>query len=241
MCGGKQIIVAIVAIVGSLSLSCVAQAGMTFGGWNFNGPQGTTAPSVGSGTAATIGGVSANFSTGDPADDRAVPAENKGWNLAGFAAQGTASGERGAMFHCSTVGYESAVVTWHERHSNSASRWVQFQYALDGVTFTSDGIANAGVFEAALGGEVWQTERRVDLASIQGVAENSKFAIRIVSIFAPTTSAYAPSSLTANYSPAGTIRFDLVNFQGVMVPAPAALALGVAGAAVANGGFRRRE
>lgn len=227
----------------SISASCsTAFAAMTFGGWNFNGAQGTSAPSIGTGTALTIGGVSANFSAGDPADDQAkVPAENKGWNLASFASQGTASGERGAVFQCSTLGYESAVVTWHERHSNSASRFVQFQYALDGSTFTSEGIANGGIFEATLGGDVWQPERRVDLGSIQGVAGNGKFAIRIVSIFAPNTSAYAPSSLTANYSPSGTVRFDLVTFQGVAVPAPAALALGIAGAAAVGLGSRRRE
>lgn len=234
-----------VIVVGLASISAPCSttfAAMTFGGWNFNGAQGTSAPSVGIGTAMTVGGVSANFSAGDPADDQAkVPAENKGWNLASFASQGTASGERGAVFQCSTVGFESAVVTWHERHSNSASRFVQFQYALDGSTFTSEGIANGGIFEATLGGEVWQPERRVDLGSIQGVSGNGKFAIRIVSIFAPNTSAYAPTSLTANYSPSGTIRFDLVTFQGVPVPAPAGLALGVAGAAVAGLGSRRRD
>jgi len=227
----------------SISASCSTSfAAMTFGGWNFNGAVGTSAPSIGKGTASTIGGVSANFSAGDPADDQAtVPAENKGWNLASFASQGTASGERGAVFQCSTVGYESAVVTWHERHSNSASRFVQFQYAIDGSTFTSEGIANGGIFEATLGGDVWQTERRVDLGSIQGVAGNGKFAVRIVSIFAPNTSAYAPTSLTANYSPSGTVRFDLVTFEGVAVPAPAALALGIAGAAAVGMGSRRRD
>lgn len=218
-----------------------AFAGVTYGGWNFNGPQGTTAPSVGTGTALTVGGVSANFSAGDPADDRAtVPADNKGWNLASFASQGTASGERGAVFQCSSVGFESMAVTWHERHSSSASRFVQFQYALDGATFTSDGIANGGIFEATLGSDVWQPERRVELGSIQGVTGNPKFAVRIVSIFAPTTAAYAPTSLTSNYSPSGTVRFDLVTIQGVAVPAPAAIALGVAGVA-AGLGTRRRQ
>ena len=81
----------------------------------------------------------------------------------------------------------------------------------------------------------------MDLGSIQGVAGNGKFAVRIVSIFAPNTSAYAPTSLTANYSPSGTVRFDLVTFEGVAVPAPAALALGIAGAAAVGMGSRRRD
>jgi len=221
--------------------SCAFGA-MVFSGWNFNGPQGTSAPSVGSGTAALVGSTTASFSAGSPADSGAtVPADNKGWNLAGFAAQGTASGERGASFQCSTVGFESIAVTWHERHSNSASRFVQFQYALDGVNFTTAGIANDGIFEATLGGDLWQPERRVELGSIAGVAGNGKFAVRIVSVFAPKSSAYAPTSPTANYSPSGTVRFDLVSVHGVVVPAPAALALGTAGAIVAAGGARRRE
>lgn len=233
----------IFAGVFSISVSwSSASAAMTFGGWNFNGPQGTIAPSVGTGTAITVGGVSTTFSAGDPADNRAtVPAENKGWNFASFAAQGTASGERGALYQCSTAGFESIVVTWHERHSNSASRFVQFQYALDGATFTSEGIAQNGIFEATLGGDVWQPQRMVDLSSIQGVAGNGKFAVRIVSIFAPNTSAYAPTSLTANYSPSGTVRFDLVSFQGVAVPAPAALTLGAVTVAAMGLGGRRRE
>ncbi len=221
---------------------CSAEAGMVLCAWNFNGAQGTLSPSVGTGVATNVGGTTSSFSAGDPADSGASsPTENKGWNLAGFASQGTANGERGAVFQCSTVGIESPIVTWHERHSNSASRFVQFQYALDGLSFTSEGIANGGIFEATLGGEVWQTERSVDLSSIAGASGNAKFAIRIVSVFAPKTSEYAPTSLTANYSPSGTMRFDLVSFQGVAVPAPATLALGAAGAIAAVGGSRRRE
>jgi len=222
--------------------SAEASAAVQFAAWNFNGPQGTLEASTGVGTAVTIGGTSGTFSLGDPTDDgSAKPAENKAWNIASFAAQGSGSGERGVRFDVSTTGRSSVVVSWRQRHSNSASRFVQFQYSLDGTTFTSSGLANDGIFEASLGGEVWQPQRTVDLSSIAGAADNAKFAVRIVSVFAPGTSGYAATAAGGNYSAAGTIRFDLVAFSGTPVPAPAAAGLGVAGGVLALGGGRRRE
>ncbi len=219
-----------------------ATAGVQFAAWNFNGAQGTLEPSTGQGSAATVGGTSGTFSAGDPTDDgSAKPAENKAWNIASFAAQGSGSGERGVRFDVSTAGQGALAVSWRERHSNSASRFVQFQYSIDGTTFSSAGLANDGIFEASLGGEVWQNQRTVDLSSIAGAADNAKFAVRIVSVFAPGTTGYAATAAGGNYSAAGTIRFDLVAFSGTPVPAPAAAGLGVASGMLALGGGRRRE
>lgn len=230
--------------VGALSCGLTgltAMAGVTTCAWNFNGPKGTTDPSTGSGSAVLAGGCSANFSAGSPTDtDAPTAAENKGWNLAGFAAQGTGSGERGATFLVATTGFTGITVSWQERHSNSASRFVQFQYSLDGTSFTSDGLANQGIFEATMGGDAWQGVRTVDLSPIAGAADNPKFAFRVVSIFAPDSSAYSPTNPTSNYSATGTMRFDLVSVSGSTVPAPAALALGGMGAVIAASG-RRRE
>lgn len=234
---------AVVALMLTLGACAVeAAAAVQLAAWNFNGAQGTLEPSAGQGTAATVGGTSGTFSAGDPTDDGSMkPAENKAWNIASFAAQGSGSGERGVRFDVSTAGQGSLAVAWRERHSNSASRFVQFQYSLDGTTFVSTGLANDGIFEAALGGEVWQPQRTVDLSSITGVADNAKFAVRIVSVFAPGTSGYAATAAGGNYSAAGTIRFDLVAFSGTPVPAPAAAGLGLAGGVLALGGGRRRE
>lgn len=234
--------VAVCVFAAMASLSSGASAAVMMSAWTFNGPQGTLAPSSGDGVAVAIGGVSSSFSTGVPADNRTtIPAENKGWNLASFAAQGTGSGERGCAFTVATTGYQAIVVSWYERHSNSSSRFTQFQYSLDGTTFTSDGLSENGVFEASLGGDIWQTQRRMDLGKIAGVAGNAKFAIRVVSVFAPGTSAYAATGLTGNYSAAGTLRFDLVQVEGVAIPAPAVTALGAAGIALVARGSRRRS
>ncbi len=224
--------------------ACEVNAGVVVSlvSWNFNGPQGSSVPSAGLGTASLVGATTATFAVGSPADSEAAsPAENKGWNLAGFASQGSASGERGAQFAFSTVGFDSISVVWHERHSNSASRFVQLQYALDGKTFTSDGLANDGVIEATEGGDVWQAEHRVDIKGVAGAAGNALFAVRIVSIFAPGSSQYLPSSPSGNYAASGTIRLDLVRVEGVSVPAPAAATLGLAGALVAVKTRKRQE
>lgn len=234
---------AVVALMFAVGVrSAEATAAVQIAAWNFNGAQGTLEPSAGQGTAATVGGTSGTFSAGDPTDDgSAKPAENKAWNIASFAAQGSGSGERGVRFDVSSVGRSSLAVSWRERHSNSSSRFVQFQYSLDGTTFVSTGLANDGIFEAVLGGEVWQPLRTVDLSSITGVADNAKLAVRIVSVFAPGTSGYAATAPGGNYSAAGTIRFDLVAFSGTPIPAPAAAGLGVASGVLALSGGRRRD
>ncbi len=230
-----------VVVIGALSAVEAAPGGVVVTAWNFNGPAGTSEPSEGRGTASVIGGATANFAAGSPVDTSAPsPAENKGWNVTGFASQGTGSGERGVQFACSTSGFESIAVVWQERHSNSASRFVQFQYSLDGKAFTSSGLANDGVFEASLGGDAWQTERRVDLKHIGGVDGNANFAFRVVSVTDPATGQYLPTSPSANYSPTGTVRFDLVHVEGAAIPAPAALALGASGALLAAVSRRRK-
>lgn len=229
-----------VAMAFATAVAASADGGIIFTAWNFNGPQGTSNPSIGMGVALAVGGTSANFAAGDPADSGApTTAENKGWNIASFAAQGSQSGERGVQFSASTHGYDSIAITWHERHSNSASRFVQCQYTVDGTVFTSAGIPNDGIFEAVLGGEVWQSERRVELKGVAGVSGNAKFAVRIVSIFGPGSTQFVPTSPTASYSASGTIRFDLVNIEGVAVPSPAVLALGASGAILASRTRRR--
>ena len=118
---------------------------------------------------------------------------------------------------------------------------MRFQYALDGKTFTSDGLVNEGVIEASEGGDVWQAEHRVNLKGIAGAADNALFAVRIVSIFAPGSSQYLPSSPSGNYAASGTIRLDLVRVEGVSVPAPAAATLSVVGAVIASRSRKRQR
>lgn len=217
--------------------------------WNFNGastatvPGGTSSPAaaVGAGTASLVGGVTASFasgvSNGGSTDPVTTAPTNYAWNTTSYGLQGSGSGERGVQFNVSTVGLVDINVSWDQRHSNTSSRFVQFQYSLDGVSFSSAGLVDDGIFVAGLGGDTWYNGRSVNLAGVVGVANNASFAFRIVAIFAPGTSGYVASTETSTWAGTGTLRLDMVTVSGV-VPAPgAAVALALAGLL----GSRRRR
>ncbi|MFO0782794.1 MAG: hypothetical protein U0636_03830 [Phycisphaerales bacterium] len=223
-----------VALSASASAAVVTQ-------WNFNGSTANLTPSTGAGSVQSVGSVTfadgngaSNGGSSDPVGN--VPT-NRGLQTTTYAAQGTNSGGAGVQFNVSTVGYDSIVITWDQRHSNTSSRWVQLQYSLDGVNFTAAGLAGDGLFQGT-SGDTWFNGRSVDLSSIAGAANNANFAFRIVAVFAPNTNAYAPSTSTSSYATSGTWRFDMVTLSGNVVPAPGALALLAAGGLVM--GRRRR-
>ena len=226
-----------VALSASASAAVVTQ-------WNFNGPSSGSpylTPSTGAGSVQSVGGVTfadgSGSSNGGSSDPLGSNANNRGLQTTGYAAQGSNSGGSGVQFNVSTFGYDSIVINWDQRHSNTSSRWVQFQYSLDGVNFTAAGLAGDGLFQGTAG-DTWFNNRTVDLSSIAGVANNANFAFRIVAVFAPNTNAYAASTSTSTYAGSGTWRFDMVTLSGNEVPAPGALALLAAGGLVM--GRRRR-
>jgi hypothetical protein len=212
--------------------------------WNFNSPvpdgnlaTGTLAPSIGSGTASLVGGTTATFASGvagggstDPA-----PSDNSGWNVTAFAAQGSGDLTRGVQFAVDTTGYTGVVVRWDQRHSNTAAAHVQFQYSLDGLSFT-----NFGAPFVADAGDAWFNGRAVDLGSVAGVADNASFAFRIVASFAPGTSLYAASNPTSSYAASGTWRFDMVTVSAAPIPEPSTYALLALGLLAVTVAARRR-
>jgi|GEM_PF-1385699 len=190
--------------------------------WNFNSltpdanpSTGVTTPAIGAGTAALAGSVSASFSTADVNGGSMDPVtgDDSGWGITTFAAQGTGDETRGVQFNVSTVGQEDIIVTWDERHSNTSSRYVRFQYSTDGFNFT-----NLEPLYDSNAGDTW-FNRTADLSSIPAVDDNPNFAFRIVAAFAPSTSAYAPSNTSSSYATNGTWRFDMVTVGGSPIPA----------------------
>jgi len=212
--------------------------------WNFNSavPDGNTAtgtlvPSVGSGTASLVGGVSATFASGAASGGSSDPAgsDNSGWNLTTFAAQGTGDLTRGAQFAVDTTGHTGVVVRWDQRHSNTAAAHAQFQYSLDGVSFTSFGAPFA-----ATAGDSWFNGRTVDLGGVAGVADNASFAFRIVATFAPGGSGYVASNPGSSYATGGTWRLDMVTVSAAPIPEPSTYAMLALGLVAVAAAARRR-
>jgi hypothetical protein len=184
--------------------------------WDFNGTNllspSTPAPASGSGTASLAGGATADFSTGSPSDSAGTPgAANSGWNSTSFPSQGTANKTGGVQFKVSTVGYKNILLTWEERHSNSASKYARLRYSTDGTSFIDGPVIimsatdNSFVFYSA------------DLSAVLSVNNNPNFAFQIVSEFESTAIGTANNNYIGtglSYSAAGTIRFDLVNVFG---------------------------
>ena len=229
------------AFAASAALLSVSAHAVVVTQWNFNSAPpdassatGSTVASIGTGTAALVGGATAAFASGTGSTDPAV-ADNTGWNTSTYAAQGTGDKTRGVSFAVSTLGYNGVSISWDQRHSNTASKHVQFQYSLDGTSFTDFGAA----FEASLGGDQWYLNRSVDLSGVTGVNNNANFTFRIVSTFAPTTSTYIASTTGSNYATTGTLRYDMVTLNATLVPEPGTYAMLLAGLAAV--GFLKRR
>lgn len=242
-----------VLILAALGAFSFANAQTLFTEWNFNGttatavPGGTLTPStsVGLGSASLIGGTTASFaagwtSTSASSDPIITVPTNYAWNTTTYAAQGAESGARGVRFNVSTaqgIGYTGIKVELDIRRSGTASRWSRFEYTVDGVNFTSAGVANAEFSHIGVH-DTWNNNITFDLSSISAVNNNANFGFRVTSIFAPGSSAYAPANTAGSYGTGGTIRYDMVQVYGQPVPEPATMAaLGLGAAAL----LRRRK
>ncbi|MBS1705347.1 MAG: PEP-CTERM sorting domain-containing protein [Armatimonadetes bacterium] len=234
----------------SLALACVAASqAVVITQWNFNSnppdtstSTGTLLPSIGAGTAAGIGGVTASYTAGTGSSDPAA-SDNTAMHLANFPAQGVGSGTAGAQFNVSTVGFANVIISFDRRHSASASRWVELQYSTNGTTFT--GFQD---YEIPGTNVAMVNNATADLSAVAGVANNPNFAFRIVAVFGTvgavggTTYATVGNTTSgaggSNYATSGTIRYDMVTVNGQAVPEPATMAVLAIGAVAA---MRRRK
>lgn len=198
-----------------------AQAQTTITQWNFNSnpadantSTGSIVASTGTGTIESIGGIAASFASGSASggsSDPAPSADNTGWGLTTWPAQGTSNKTAGIQFKVSTVGFQNIIVTFDLRHSNTGPRHVQFQYTLD-VTATTPVWVDFAV-DAATGGDTWFA-RSYNLSAVTGLNNNANAGFRAVAAFEPSTTAYAPSNTANSYATTGTWRFDMVTVKG---------------------------
>jgi hypothetical protein len=215
----KKIKFLILAAVAFICQNTIAQT--TFTEWNFNSnppdastSTGSTLPSIGTGTLTAIGGIAQTFSSGASNGGSSDPAttDNSGLQTTTFAAQGTNNKSSGIQFQVSTLGYQNIVLNYDLRHSNTSSRYEQVQYTTD-ITAASPVWVDANLFDGNAG-DFWFQNRTIDLSAITTINNNPNAAFRIVSSFAPSTSAYAPANSTSSYATSGTWRFDMVEVLG---------------------------
>lgn len=206
--------------------------------WNFNSnpadtltTTGTTLPSIGSGTFSLIGGTTSTFAsaaTGTGSSDPAT-ADDSEISVSNWAAQSAGSGTRGVEFAFSTLNYSGNVFEFDVRFSNSMSKFVEVLLSVNGgSSFSSLGvITGAG-----------DTRFNNQSFALGAAADNqADVRVRVVSIFAPSTTAYTTAGV-ATYATTGTLRIDMVSVEGTLVPTPGAAALvGLGGLVIAR---RRR-
>lgn len=223
----------IVAAIVGLGFASASQAAVITQ-WNFNGSSPTTVPggatsptpSVGTGTAAAIGGVvpATSFSSGNAnggsSDPVATTPDDYGWQTSTYPAQGTASGTAGVSFTlpAASVPASGSLYFYADlRHSNSSSRFVSYSASRVGFPTVSTTFSGPA-------GDTWYNSRQLDLSSLVG-ASSDPIVVSITAVFEPSTAAYLGSTTGTAYAPAGTYRFDMATFDTTPVPEPVSLAL----------------
>ncbi len=226
-------------VLSSVGLASAQPTQIAF--WNFNDentiPDGGANASISS--IVLVGGTTAAFASGSPLD---AGSPNRAYNTTTYAAQGTESGNRGIQFNVPTTAgnpsqwYTNVRINFDIRWSNTSSRYVQLQYSTDGVNWV-----NAALLEAprpnGIGGDIWwssiqqpgetDTDFRFTYLVPNSVTNGggfASFAFRMVAVFDPATgNSYTAARAGSNYSPNGTLRYDLVEIKGDLVPEPTSM------------------
>ncbi len=238
----------------ALAVTGAVQASTIVTQWNFNGPLGARnapSPSIGVGSATPVGMNGGNnnadiLNAGGTPTSSDASVSNQAWRVRGSTTNGwsgTVSLLSGARFNVPTINADNIVVSMDINATDGSPRHAQFQYTLDGTSFTSFG----GLLDFNASNDRWRNGISFNLSSIVGAANNANFGFRVVSAFSPdaftnlnglqaanTAFQRADAGTNVYTGAAGNYRFDMVT----VVPAPGAAALLGFGGLVA---MRRRR
>jgi hypothetical protein len=227
----KAAMIAAGAALSIVALASSAQAAILTQ-WNFNTPApgdsnpatGTNLPSIGNGTVLRVGGTTGTFVTADEANsastDPAPTLDDSSLETTTYPEPTALNKSAGVQFNVSTVGKKNVSVSFDQYFSADSSKYSQFQYSTNGTTFLDFGTQVVGAVNT------WSNGNLFDLSSIADANNNSNFAFRIVSAFAPNAAGYSGTSGT--YATNALWRFDMatVNADAASagaIPTPALL------------------
>lgn len=221
--------------------------------WNFQivsegVTNGTSTPSIGTGTVTTIGGVSnPGFNSGSGSTDPLQP--GFGYQTDSYPAQGAGGGTAGVRFDLSTAGfttddYDGVRITFDLRLSNTSSRWFRLDYTVDGGSSWVLGTATR-LGASANAGDTWFNDNQVIIGDLTAL-DNADFGFRVVSVFSPVDFTQVSGGINYDADTAyevarnngssvyagGTWRFDMVTVEAIPEPSTyALLAISAAGLA----------
>ncbi len=187
----------------------------TIANWTFESQ--TNTATIGSGTITLIGSITSTYATGI-APNTAVVGGTTGTtsgtsalNTATYPAASVGAKTAGIQIAVSTSGYNNIQITADIRHSNTSANKVVLQYSTNGTDWV-----DATNYSTPAGGDNWYL-RTYDFSSIAAVNNNSSFAVRYVTDFDGTASAYLAAKSSSTYATTGTIRFDNVTISGTAI------------------------
>ncbi|MCS6919545.1 MAG: hypothetical protein NZM28_07225 [Fimbriimonadales bacterium] len=161
----------------------------------------------------------------DPNNQNHPTTPNWGLQTTQYPAQEQNPGQAGIVVSVPTTGYKDIKVKFDVRWSNTASKFLAVEYTTDGGnSWTRVRTLEArrgdrwhGDTEAAGG---YNSIVEIDLSSDTSVNNNGQFAFRVVTIFDPNTGQYTPANApnSPNYTPQGTLRYDLIEVLGTEIP-----------------------
>ncbi len=211
------ILATLVLYVGTSAAGIITQ-------WNFNSnpadgssSTGTLVPSLGSGTAATVGTVVTTHNSGSPGDPLGTSdVNNTSWRTATFPPQGTGNKTCGVQFNFSTAGYENITLSWDQANSGGGNKYYRVQYSIDGGAIWTE---KDVVINTQTNGNTWNTPiATISFNGVSGASQNPNFAVRIVSELESTAvggiAEYVAVVPTSAYSPTAFLRLDLVTLSG---------------------------